>query len=96
MVIKNSSGLWIHHSTNEFTENYSEDSFSEILCTIPPYGLAPGKYYVDVYLEQRARETFQAIESSLIFEVTFSGLMANQSNGHDWKGVCGPGIIHWE
>ncbi len=95
IVIKDSSGLWVHHSTNEFGENYSENSFSEILCTIPPYGLAPGKYYVDVYLAKRAREMFQAIESSLIFEVIFSGLMANQSNGNDWKGVCGPGMLLW-
>ena len=88
--------MWIHHSTNEFAENYSEDSFSEIICTIPPYGLAPGKYYVDVYLAQRDREMFQAIESSLTFEVVFSGIMANQTKGHDWKGVCGPGIIIWK
>lgn len=95
IVIRDSSGQWVHHSSNEFSNGFSESLVSDVSCLIPAYGLSEGKYFVDVYLAQRARELHECIENVLVLDIEFFGVMANASKGSDWKGVCGPGLLQW-
>ncbi|MBW4649276.1 MAG: ABC transporter ATP-binding protein [Kastovskya adunca ATA6-11-RM4] len=95
IVIRNSQGLWIHHSSDEFNSETVNNSSSRRECRLPPYALSPGKYYVDAYLGQRNIETLENIIDCLIFEVEFTGIMSDRTTAGDWKGICGPGLLSW-
>ncbi|MGA7933957.1 MAG: polysaccharide ABC transporter ATP-binding protein [Kovacikia sp.] len=95
IVINNDQGLCIHHSSDEFNPNGYETGSDYRECILPPYSLAPGKYVIDVALDQRNIETYEYIPEALGLEVEFSGLMADRTVAKDWRGVCGPGFLLW-
>lgn len=95
LVIRNSQDVWVHHSSDEFSYELIDSRASQRECEIPPYALAPGKYYLDVFLGQRNFELFESIIDSLAFEVEFLGKMSDRTTAADWKGICGPGLLLW-
>jgi lipopolysaccharide transport system ATP-binding protein len=95
IAINNSQGLCVHHSSDEFNTGQYDGSALKRKCIIPPHILAPGKYYVDVFLGKRNIELFDQVIDALVFEVDFSGAMADKTTAKDWKGVCSPGALIW-
>jgi lipopolysaccharide transport system ATP-binding protein len=96
LVIRNTQGIWVHHTTDEFTqETLINDSASKRECELPPYALAAGKYYLDIFLGQRNFELFESLICPLAFEVEFVGTMSERTTANEWKGVCGPGLLLW-
>jgi len=98
LVIRNMQDVWAIHSSDEFGAfGKTMDSAGKYArnCEIPAYALAPGKYFVDVYLEERACETIQVMSGVLVFEVEFEGVMSNLTKADDWRGICGPGLVKW-
>ena len=98
IVIRNQQGIWVHHSSDEFRQENTQQMMLNNTreCAIPAYGLATGKYHVDLWLAQRNYEVFDRIIDILTFEVEFTGIKSDQTNGNDWKGVCGPGLLLWQ
>lgn len=94
IVIFNSQGICVHHSSDEFRNNKSNED-DKRRCIIPPYGLAPGKYHVNVSLAQRNIELYENKEGVLCFDTDLFGEMANLTKSGDWKGICGPGLLKW-
>lgn len=95
IVIQNNEGVWLHHSSDEFSDSFFETASSLRRCTIPPYALAKGKYVVDLFLYIRNIESFESIMGGLTFDIEYSGIMSDRITG-DWKGLCGPGFLKWE
>jgi lipopolysaccharide transport system ATP-binding protein len=95
IVIRNAQGIWVHHSSDEFNSGTFNDRASHRECEIPPHALAPGKYYLDIFLGQRNFQLFEKLTDVLAFEVDFDGTMSDRTMGADWKGACGPGILSW-
>jgi hypothetical protein len=95
VVIQNNEGIWIHHSSDEFSDSFSQTTAPLRRCTIPPYALAKGKYVVDVFLGIRNIELFENITGVLSFDVEYSGLLSDRITG-EWKGLCGPGLLKWQ
>lgn len=95
LVIRNSQGIWVHHTSDEFNKQSINERASKRVCEIPPYALAPGKYYLDIFLGERNFELFESLIGSLAFEVEFVGTMSERTTADEWKGVCGPGLLLW-
>jgi lipopolysaccharide transport system ATP-binding protein len=95
IVIRNTQGIWVHHSSDEFNCGNFNDRASHRECEIPPHGLAPGKYYLDIFLAKRNFDLFEKLTDAIAFEVDFDGTMSDRTTGADWKGACGPGILLW-
>lgn len=95
VAIQNEYDICVQHSSDEFSEHKFTESSTTRECLIPSYALAPGKYFLDVSLGIRNVELFEHIQNILSFEVEFVGLMADQTQAHKWKGVCGPGLLIW-
>jgi len=92
--------ICIHHTSDIFidTEFVNPDEYhtsSVRTCCIPPYALAPGKYYIDVYLGKRSHELFDKVTHVLNFEILFTGKLSEKTKSTDWKGLCGPGLLLW-
>jgi lipopolysaccharide transport system ATP-binding protein len=95
LVIRNSQGVWVQHSSDEFAA--AKDPGSTMRrCVIPPHALAPGKYHMDALLAKRNEEAFETIVNALSFEIEFDGTMSARTKASDWKGACGPGLVLWE
>ncbi|WLT40024.1 Wzt carbohydrate-binding domain-containing protein [Synechocystis sp. B12] len=100
VVIRNSQGMLIHHSSNEFRDKnayeLTNNSLSRITkCIIPPYALSSGQYSADFVVAERNYELFEKISDALTFEVEFTGKVSEKTTANDWKGVCAPGILLW-
>lgn len=95
IVLRNSQGIWVHHSSDEFSYEIIDEQAAQRECEIPPYALAPGKYYLDTFLGQRNFELFESLIDALAFEVEFVGKMSDRTIAADWKGICGPGLLLW-
>ncbi|HEY9673866.1 MAG TPA: polysaccharide ABC transporter ATP-binding protein [Waterburya sp.] len=95
LVIRNNKGIWVHHTSDEFNLGTIHDKASLRECELPPYALAPGKYYVDIFLGARNLELFESLIAPLTFEVEFIGMMSDRTTASEWKGVCGPGLLIW-
>jgi len=95
LVIRNSQGIWVHHTSDEFNETPLNDRDSKRECKIPPYALAPGQYYLDIFLGERNYELFESLIGCLAFDVEFVGPMSARTTAEQWKGVCGPGLLVW-
>lgn len=95
VVIQNDEGVWVHHSSDEFSDSFYETTSSLRRCTIPSYALAKGKYVIDMFLYIRNIEVFESIMGCVTFDVEYSGVMSERITG-DWKGLCGPGLLKWE
>jgi len=96
MIIRNSQGDWLVHSSDEFANApYSHDC-SERKCTIPANILSEGEYYVMVALFVRASGViFQKLDDIIKFSVEFSGKMSDKTTGNIWKGILSPGVLQW-
>jgi lipopolysaccharide transport system ATP-binding protein len=95
IIIVNSQGTAIHHSSDELAASNPDHNPSKRWCEIPPYALGPGKYSVDVFLAQRNQEMFEELRGVLLFEVEFVGPLARMTTAAQWRGVCGPGLLLW-
>jgi lipopolysaccharide transport system ATP-binding protein len=95
IVVRNASGLWVHHTSSEFESNQTSEILTSKYCELPAHGLAAGRYFIDVYLAQRSREMFDKVESAVVLETTFMGIGSQVTNPRDWKGICGPGLLRW-
>ena len=97
IVIKNSNGVWIHHSSSEFNTNTNtidyESNFQK--CCIPSYVFAPGVYYLDASLAIRNYKIFEENIDALKFEVDCFNAMPTLTNSNDWKGICAPELLLW-
>ncbi|MEW5859429.1 MAG: polysaccharide ABC transporter ATP-binding protein [Cyanobacteriota bacterium] len=95
VFIRNIKDVTVHHSTDEFRYNNIPNDTSRRECELPSYALAPGKYYLDVFLGKRNVEVFDGVTNILGFEVEFVGKMSNCTPADEWKGICGPGLLIW-
>ena len=94
LSVFNSSGILVHHSTDELLENFAIPT-DKRTCIIPSHGLAPGKYHLTASLSRRNIKIFEKKDYILGFKVELNGHIAKITNSSDWKGVCGPGILEW-
>lgn len=94
VLVRNTEGFIIFHSSDEFSTN---GSFQERRrsCKIPAYGLAEGGYFLTASLFLRNIELLEKREDALYFNVEFTGRLQDRTNGGQWKGVCGPGLLQW-
>ncbi len=94
--IRNSSGMCLHHSSDEFATDppvIGDDGFRS--CIVPPYGVGPGRYWVDLYLGKRNYELFESVIGAVTFEIEFAGAVSDRTHASQWKGLCGPGLLKW-
>ncbi|ANV84727.1 polysaccharide/polyol phosphate ABC transporter ATP-binding protein [Picosynechococcus sp. PCC 7003] len=95
VVVRNSQGDWLIHSTDEFSE-YPYDKICTRKATIPSYLLTEGTYYMIFALGSRKDGLHQKLEDIVKFNVEFSGRMSDKTTGSQWKGYLAPGIIKWD
>jgi lipopolysaccharide transport system ATP-binding protein len=91
LVIRNSLGIWVHHSSDEF----SSRNGSNRKCKLPPHALSSGNYSVDLYLGVRNYDLYEKIEDAISFAVVFSDMTHIHTSAQDWKGICGPALLIW-
>ena len=94
LIIRNSLGIWVHHSSDEFSSTNKLNPYNR-QCEIPPHGLSAGTYYIDLFLAVRNYNLYEKIEDAVSFEVNFSDSTHAYTSSQDWKGICGPGILVW-
>ena len=96
IVIRNSQGDWLVHSSDEFANiRYSQDS-SQRKCTIPANIVGEGDYYVMVALGIRSSGVlYEKLDDIIKFSVEFSGKMSDKTTRGIWKGVLSPGVLQW-
>lgn len=97
VVVRNSSGSWLHHCSDEFSPSPEEQSASTIRrCTMPAYAFGADEYTLTFALGSRTTgELFEKIEDAVRFEVSFTGPMSDRSSSSAWRGATGPGIFKW-
>ena len=95
IVIRNKNDVWVHHTSDEFAEDEDYSKKTVRKCNIPKYALADGTYFIDIYLGRRNYELYQEIKDAIVFDVNFSGRLADKTTGNDWRGICGPGLLFW-
>jgi len=93
--ISNVEGVCVQHSCSSFLRDISLDGVAELACTVPAYGLAAGKYSVEFRLFKKHYQGYDINEKALVFEVGFSGVLADRTVPYSWKAVCGPGLLQW-
>jgi lipopolysaccharide transport system ATP-binding protein len=96
VVLRNSQGLCLHHSTDEFSVNANNQREGRRICNIPPYALATETYFLTAALGVRYGDLFQKLTDVLGFQVEFTGRVADRTTAAGWKGACGPGLLKWE
>jgi len=96
LLIHNTQGVCVHHSSSVFGVVASEKSMSKVECIIPPYGLGTGMHSIDIAIHKRNYQVFELKEAVLNFEVLFCGVLSDQTSGAMWKGACGPGMLRWK
>lgn len=94
IVIRNSEGDWLVHSTDEFAESSYSNNYKR-KCIIPPNVFAEGNYYMMFALGIRNKELYQKLDDIIKFSVIFSGKMEDKTQGNSWKGYLSPGILQW-
>jgi lipopolysaccharide transport system ATP-binding protein len=95
IVLRNSQGVWIHHSTDEFAADELDRGTGRRTCEIPPYALATENYFVTAALGVRYGDLFEKLTDALRFEVEFAGKASDRTTASSWKGLCGPGLLRW-
>ncbi|OUL29877.1 polysaccharide/polyol phosphate ABC transporter ATP-binding protein [Nostoc sp. T09] len=93
IVIRNSEGDWLIHSSDEFSDS-SYRSY-ERKCIIPANLLTEGDYYVMLALMKRNQAIYQRLEDVIKFRVEFSGQMSDRTTANAWKGILAPGVLQW-
>jgi lipopolysaccharide transport system ATP-binding protein len=94
IVVRNSQGDWLIHSTDEFSDiSYQNTNLRE--CIIPANTLAEGDYYMMFALAVRNQIIYQKLEDIIKFKIEFSGQMQDKTTGSSWKGYLAPGIVQW-
>ena len=93
VVIRNSEGNWLVHSTDEFADSIYSDSCRK--CIIPANTLAEGDYYMMLALGVRNHKVYEKLDDLIKFTVEFSGKMEEKTQGNSWKGYLAPGILQW-
>lgn len=94
LIIRNSLGIWVHHSSDEFSSTKKLNSYYR-QCKIPPHALSAGTYYIDLFLAVRNYNLYEKLEDAVSFEVNFSDSTHAYTSSQDWKGICGPGMLLW-
>jgi lipopolysaccharide transport system ATP-binding protein len=95
IVVRNSMGDWIVHSSDEFAERKQNKCQRQFI--IPSNLLGEGDYYMMFALGARgAGILYQKLEDIVKFHVEFAGSMADKTVGSNWKGFLAPGVIQWE
>lgn len=97
IVVRNSSGAWVHHCSDEFCDKPEQQAAARIRrCVIPAYALAADEYTLTFALGDRASgELFEKLEDAVRFEVSFTGPVSDRSSSSAWRGMTGPGILTW-
>lgn len=97
LVIRNSQGDWIIHTSDEFAAGFCDSSnYKKRQCMIPGNLLSEGDYYIMLALASRSASTqYQKKEDILKFHVEFTGCMSDKTFGRDWKGFLAPGVVKW-
>jgi len=96
VVVRNSQGDWLVHSSDEFANAPYSNDCSERKCTIPANILGEGDYYVMVALGVRSSGVIcQKLDDIIKFSVEFSGKMSDKTTGNIWKGILSPGVLQW-
>ncbi|MEB3189652.1 MAG: polysaccharide ABC transporter ATP-binding protein [Snowella sp.] len=100
-IKEKTTDLCVHHTSDIFVDadfiNSDEYHASSVrTCYVPPYALAAGEYYIDLYLMKRNHEFFDKVLHALNFEVLFTGKLSDKTKSTDWKGLCGPGLLIWK
>jgi len=97
LVLRNSQGVWVHHSTDEFAVTELDRSSRRRVCQIPPYALAAEEYFLTAALtRERYGELFEKLTDVARFQVAFTGKLSDRTQAASWKGTCGPGLLAWE
>lgn len=96
IVLRNSQGDWIIHSSDEFGDVEGFEDGKRAF-TLPANLLTEGEYYMTFALGLRIASTlYQKMEDVVKFKIKFSGKMADKTVGSNWKGMLAPGIVQWE
>jgi lipopolysaccharide transport system ATP-binding protein len=96
VLVRNSDGTSIQHSTDEFAKDPDRLCPGERLCRIPAYALAESEYFLTVALSIRDISSIeQKLNDVLKFSVVMAGTMSDKTIGSNWRGVCGPGLLEW-
>ena len=95
IVIRNSMGDWIVHSSDEFSQHHKNKCQRKFL--LPPNLLGEGDYYMMFTLGVRsAGILYEKLEDIVRFNVEFADCMADKTVGSSWKGFLAPGVIQWQ
>lgn len=97
VVLQNSRGIWVVHTSDEFSPAGSNAATSiKRTCTLPAYSLNADEYTLTAALGNRATsELYERLEDVVRFEVSFTGPMSEKSSAGAWRGATGPGIASW-
>jgi lipopolysaccharide transport system ATP-binding protein len=93
--VNNQQGICVQHSSSAFSLSPSIDTMQQIECVIPAYGLAAGRYALDFSLGKRNYQLFEKKDGVINFEVEFTGVLSDKTDGSKWRGICGPGLLLW-
>lgn len=95
IVVRNSQGEWIIHSSDEFSE-FSYANCGKREFTFPANLLGEGNYYMMLALGVRNTGVlYQKIDDAVKFRVEFSGRLSDKTAGSSWRGYLAPGVIQW-
>jgi lipopolysaccharide transport system ATP-binding protein len=95
LVLRNTQGVWVHHSTDEFSDELIDRRAGRRTCEVPAYALAADEYFVTAALGARYGELYEKLGDVARFTVEFTGTMSDRTPAAAWKGVCGPGLLRW-
>ncbi|GBO56890.1 ABC transporter, ATP-binding protein [Pseudanabaena sp. lw0831] len=95
VVIRNSQGDWLIHSTDEFSQYPYDTDDSLRRITIPSFILAEGIYYMIFALGTRQGTLYQKLEDIIKFNLEVAGEMSDKMSRSHWKGCLAPGVLQW-
>ncbi|MCS7064508.1 MAG: polysaccharide ABC transporter ATP-binding protein [Methylacidiphilales bacterium] len=95
VVIRNSQGIWLHHSTDEFAPTPLPPNGMRT-CTIPPYSLNADEYFITVALSHRSGDIHEKLTDIIKLSLTPSGLAAEKFPIANCRGVCPPNALIWQ
>lgn len=91
------SGYCVHHLSDEFGGDRAELAAAPAKrCILPPYALAPGKYWLTASLGKRNYQLYERLDYILEFEVKYVGALSDRTTADAWLGATGPGLAQWQ
>ena len=97
VVVRSSNGTWIHHCSDEFSDEPDKQAASSIRrCLIPSYVFGADEYTLTFALGNRSTgELYEKLEDAIRFEISFTGPASDRSLSSAWRGATGPGLFRW-